>query len=260
MNILEKIVHDKKTTLQTLKKEQPEARLRESVLFHRAVYSLQQNLLQQNSNGIIAEFKRRSPSKGWINEHADIAAVTQGYAAAGVKGISILTDQPYFGGTPADILSQRAGLQVPILRKDFIVDAYQVTEAKAIGADVILLIAACLSKAEVQELASYAQELGLEVLLELHDETELAHVCNEVDMIGINNRSLKTFEVDIDNAIQLLSSLPAHKLAIAESGINSATAYRTLKQAGFSGFLMGEYFMKETDPAQAAAAFIQAIQ
>jgi indole-3-glycerol phosphate synthase len=187
-----------------------------------------------------------------------VEEVTAAYATA-ASGISVLTDTDFFGGSVGDL--QRARIQqVPILRKDFMIDAYQVYEAKAMGADVILLIAACLTPAAVNQLGACAKGLGLEVLLEIHDETELDHISDMVDMVGVNNRNLKTFEVDINTSLQLIKQIPAGKPAIAESGISNVDTIVTLREAGFSGFLIGENFMKEPHPSIAFADFVNQLK
>jgi indole-3-glycerol phosphate synthase len=215
--------------------------------------SLTESLLTRS--GIIAEFKRRSPSRGVINDRVSVEDVTKAYAAAGASCLSVLTDEEFFGGTSDDLRAARVN-SIPVLRKDFMVDEYQIVEAKAIGADVILLIAACLSPAEVRRLAKSARSLGLEVLLEIHSEEELGHICEETPVVGVNNRDLKTFTVDIERSIRLSRRIPAGKLLVAESGINDTATILHMKNAGFRGFLVGEHFMKEEDPGAAFAAFV----
>ena len=200
-----------------------------------------------STTGIIAEFKRKSPSKGWIKEGAEISIAAQ-YEHAGAAGVSILTDDEFFGGSTEDLVDVRKMLSIPILRKDFIIDEFQLRESKAFGADVILLIAACLSKEEVKRFAMAAHELGLEVLLEIHEEGELGHICEEIDLVGVNNRDLKTFEVNIQRSIDLSSKIPKGKILISESGLERAEDLKQLRKHGFKGFLMGEYFMKNDDP------------
>ena len=258
MNILDKIIAHKREELEVRKMMVKEEELKQTIFFNRVCLSLKQNLLKKNATGIIAEFKRKSPSKGYINKYADVAAVTRAYTQFGASGLSVLTDNEFFGGTTEDLVTARAN-EIPILRKDFIIDPYQVLASKAMGADVILLIAACLSAAEVKALSGFAKETGLEVLLELHDETELDHVCDTVDMIGINNRNLKTFEVDISKSLQLASLIPADIVKIAESGIDSMDTIHLFKDAGFKGFLMGEKFMNEPFPAYAFQKFVESL-
>jgi len=214
---------------------------------------LKESLLTRT--GVIAEFKRRSPSRGVINDRVRVEDVTKAYAAAGASCLSVLTDEEFFGGTSDDLRAARVN-SIPILRKDFMIDEYQIVEARAIGADVILLIAACLSPAEVQRMARFAGSLGLEVLLEIHSEEELEHICEETPIVGVNNRDLKTFTVDIERSIRLSKRIPAGKLLVAESGINDTATILHMKNAGFQGFLVGEHFMKEEDPGAAFAAFV----
>lgn len=223
--------------------------------------SLKQSLLAANSTGIIAEFKRKSPSKGWFKpKELEAEPVVVPYNHLGAAGISVLTDQEFFGGDLDDLIQTKIITEVPVLRKDFIIDEWQIAESKAFGADVILLIAACLSPAEVKHLAGFAKSIGLEVLLEVHNEKELQHDCEEVDMIGVNNRNLQTFEVDINTSLALIEKIPKGKPAVAESGLVNPETIVTLRQAGFKGFLIGEAFMKEPDPAIAFAGFVKQLQ
>jgi indole-3-glycerol phosphate synthase len=255
MNILEQIIAHKRIEVAQQKQEVPLAMLERYEVFKKMPFSLKASLKAANKSGIIAEFKRASPSKGIINDTADVQAVTAAYARFGASGISVLTDSKFFRGTLHD-LEKASWNQVPILRKDFMIDTYQVVQAKAHGASVILLIAACLSPAEVKELARSAKELGLEVLLELHDERELDHICTDVDLVGINNRNLKTFSVDLEQSIRLAERIDHRFLKIAESGINSPENIQYLKQHGFDGFLIGEHFMKTADPGATFRQFV----
>ncbi len=256
MNILDKIIEHKKTEVAQRKLAVPVADLQKSKFYAREPLAIKDFLLDDNRTGIIAEFKRRSPSKGMINDAADVVAVTTAYTNNGASCLSVLTDETFFGGSTGDLIKARVN-EIPILRKDFIIDEYQIAEAKAMGADLILLIAACLSTQEVKHLAGFAKNLGLDVLLELHAEDELAHICDETELIGINNRNLKTFEVDIERSLQMARKIPADKIKIAESGIGSANTIELFKKNGFRGFLMGENFMKEADPGKAFAKFVQ---
>ncbi len=260
MNILDEIIEHKKQEVAGRKKITPVIDLKEFDFFEQECDSLKESLLYMDATGIIAEFKRKSPSKGIINDTAEIFGVLDAYDIKGASGISILTDEKFFGGSLNDIYDHRAALMTPVLRKDFIIDEYQIVESKAIGADVILLIAACLTSKEVKRLASFAGSLGLEVLLELHDEKELEHICDETEMIGINNRNLKTFEVNIEHGLKMAEKIPNNKIRIAESGINSVEDILLFKENGFKGFLIGELFMKEADPAIAFAEFVNALQ
>jgi indole-3-glycerol phosphate synthase len=256
MNILDTIIEHKKIEVATAKQQQPEALLKKMDGFKREPLSLKQFLLDETKTGIIAEFKRQSPSKGIINATADVVEVTTAYTKHGASCLSVLTDQQFFGGSNADLQKARVN-NIPILRKDFIIDEYQILEAKAIGADVILLIAACLTPARVKELAVYARSLQLEVLLEIHNEEELQHICDETEIVGVNNRDLKTFTVDINRSIELSKKIPAGKIKIAESGIHNVETICTFKNASFKGFLIGENFMKQPDPTIAFAEFVE---
>lgn len=258
MTILDKIVATKWQEIERNKALRSVADLEKMPFFERATFSLKQSILDPSKNGIIAEFKRRSPSKGLINGSAKPEDVTAQYAAAGASGLSILTDLDYFGGREEDVLVSRFN-SIPILRKEFIVDEYQILEAKAMGADVILLIAACLSPAEVKRLAAFAQSLQLEVLLELHDEAELEHMNVYTGIVGINNRNLKTFEVDIEKSLLMAERIGKAAVRVAESGIQTAADVHTFKAAGFDGFLIGERFMKEAEPGKAFAYFVEQI-
>jgi indole-3-glycerol phosphate synthase len=252
--ILDEIIAAKRSEVALNKQFQTVQELEQKPYFERATLSLKKSIKQDS--GIITEFKRRSPSKGIINDTVTVASVVSGYDVNGASGISILTDTLFFGGSNNDLLEGRIVSSKPILRKDFIIDEYQIIEAKAIGADVILLIAANLSVKEVKQFAAFAKSLQLEVLLELHTEEELEHICDEIDLIGINNRNLKNFEVNLEHAIKLASKLPADKPRIAESGINNVESILYLKEQGFDGFLIGEHFMKEPEPAIAFANFV----
>ena len=258
-NILAKIVDHKKIEVAERKTQMSIAQLEAMPLFNRGGNSLKLNLLNTALTGIIAEFKRQSPSKGIINDTASVADVVNAYTKYGAAGISVLTDKTFFGGT-IDDLSIAVKNPIPVLRKEFIIDEFQLIEAKAYGASLILLIAACLTPASTYSLASFAKSIGLEVLLEIHDEDELGHICDAVDFVGINNRSLKSFEVNIEHSLQLKSQLPKNILSIAESGIYSVETFKLLKKEGFDGFLMGEYFMKQTNPAAAFEAFVTSIK
>jgi indole-3-glycerol phosphate synthase len=224
------------------------------------VQALSLALTVENSSGIIAEFKRKSPSKGWIHAEANATEVVKSYAIAGVAGISCLTDNHFFGGGKLDFEGARQAFQGPILRKDFIIDSYQIHESKAMGADVILLIASILTKSEIIEFTTLAHELGMEVLLELHGKNEVSKIYNDVDLIGVNNRDLKTFNVSVEHSIEMKHELPRDKILISESGLKDSETVHKLYNAGYRGFLMGEYFMKYKTPGKTAKAFIQDLQ
>lgn len=260
MTILEEIVQHKKRELQDIKSLISIDELTKSRGFAHEVISVSQYLKDPEKTGIIAEFKRQSPSKGIINDRVDVLDVTSAYEKAGASATSILTDFKYFGGAVDDILKVRDSINIPILRKEFIVDEYQLYEAKSIGADVILLIAACLSVDETKQLAAKARELGLEVLLELHAEEELGHVNSNVNVVGINNRNLKTFEVSLEHSIKLAEQIQGDFVKISESGIKTTDDILYLKEHGFEGFLIGESFMKSENPGKAFNDFIQPLK
>ncbi len=259
MNILDQIIAQKKIEVANRKIEMSIADLEKEYFFNKETLSLKKFITDPSKTGIIAEFKRKSPSKGIINGHSTVEEVTMAYAEHGASGLSVLTDEQFFGGSIKDLVIATVN-EVPILRKDFMIDEYQLIEAKAFGAEVILLIAACLSKQEVQTMAKLAKGLGLEVLLEIHNKEELDHICDDVDLVGVNNRNLKNFEVSIANSLDLIDQIPQSKPAIAESGINNVDSIVTLQRAGFKGFLIGEHFMKENSPSIAFANFVQALK
>jgi len=259
MNILQTIVERKRVEVAERKIFNPIEKLMDSVLYQRQTISLVEGLQKNGASGIIAEFKRKSPSKGIINDRVDPVKVTFDYQTAGASAVSILTDADFFGGSEKDLLACRSVLDIPILRKDFVVDRHQLHEAKAIGADLILLIAACLTPDEVVDLTAEAHAIGLEVLLELHDEDELNHVSTDVDLVGINNRSLKTFDVDIERSLRMAAAIPGNMPKVAESGIDDPSQIRIFKENGYKAFLIGENFMKREDPGQALKAFIDNI-
>ena len=261
MSILDTIVLRKQEEVAERKSHIPEDVLKHYDHFERTPYSLSQ-ALQKTTPGLIAEFKRKSPSKGVINASADVQTITTGYVRAGAAALSVLTDKDFFNGSDDYLREARKYNQCPILRKDFTIDKYQITEAKAIGADAILLIAAILPPPRVLALAQYAHRLGLEVLLEVHNEEELketalqAAIAPFIDVVGVNNRDLNTFEVSIDTSVALAKLMPKDTVKISESGISDPQAVRELMEHGYEGFLIGEHFMKQGDPAQACAAFI----
>jgi len=249
MNILEKIIETKKVEVARQKKAIPAAHLKKYPGYGRKCNALKAALLKHNSTGIIAEFKQKSPSK--------VEKVTKGYADAGAAGLSVLTDYEYFGGTLANLAKAReANPEIPVLRKDFMIDTYQILEAKAFGADVILLIAACLEKEQAETLAKKAKSLGMEVLMEVHDSEELKMVNNFVDIVGVNNRNLKTFEVDVETSVKLAKLIPERFVKISESGLAGAETIHYLRKNGFKGFLMGETFMKTDNPGEACKKLI----
>jgi indole-3-glycerol phosphate synthase len=256
MNILDKIIEHKKLEVAAAKKRTTIAELEARIFYNRPRISLKESLLKENSSGIIAEFKRRSPSKGDIFAGADAVKITKGYQNAGAAGLSILTDRSFFGGAQADLLFARPNISIPILRKDFIIDEYQLIEARSIGADVILLIAECLDKSQFSDLAQAAKSLGLEILMEIHSTDQLEKYNNCIDMVGVNNRNLKTFEVSIQTSLDIAKALPENVVKISESGISKAETCFALREAGFKGFLIGENFMKTGMPGKALREFL----
>ncbi|MES2619607.1 MAG: indole-3-glycerol phosphate synthase TrpC [Bacteroidota bacterium] len=259
MNYLDEIIAHKRKEVAEAKSLVAVQELEKSHYFNRETISLKAALLKKNSTGIIAEFKRKSPSKGIINQSAEVKQTTTGYINAGASALSVLTDTNYFGGSKKDLTEARQFNSCPILRKDFTIDEYQIIEAKSIGADVILLIAAVLSKEEIKSLTAVAVSLGLEVLLEIHEAEELDKADVSQHLIGINNRNLKTFEVNLKHSIALAEKLPADVVKIAESGISKPENILLLKQHGFNGFLIGENFMKEAQPEIACKKFIESL-
>jgi indole-3-glycerol phosphate synthase len=260
MTILDEIIAYKRVFVAEQKAIKQVREFENEANFGLPVISLKQSLLNTAKSGIIAEFKRKSPSKGIINSAVTVEQVTMGYSAAGASALSVLTDENYFGGTNADVLAARKVNTCPILRKEFIVDEYQIVEAKSLGADAILLIAACLSKQEINQLARFAKSFGLEVLLELHGEDEFDKISPEVELVGINNRNLKTFVVDIEQSKKFASKIPDSFIKVAESGIDSVDVIKDFKNHGFKGFLMGEHFMKTADPGKACTEFINRLK
>lgn len=255
MDILSKIVTHKQQEVARQKAAASLKSLEQRAHFQRATASMKQHILEKS--GVIAEIKRKSPSKGVINASVSIEHTSVGYVAAGASGLSILTDTAFFGGSNDDLEEARALNSCPILRKDFMIDEYQVIEAKAIGADVILLIASVLDKKEIVKLGGLAQSLGMEVLLEVHNEHELhTSMTDKVDLIGVNNRNLSTFVTSTEVAKQLVGEIPHDFVKVAESGLHSPDVVRELKQMGYQGFLIGETFMKAAQPERAARDFI----
>ena len=256
MNILDLIITDKKIEVNQRKNLFPLAYWESSPLFERKTKSLAKSLKASNS-GIIAEHKRRSPSKQNINSSLSVEEVAKGYENAGVCGMSILTDGKYFGGSLDDLTIARAVSDFPLLRKEFIIDEYQIIEAKAFGADAILLIAAILSPQEILSFSKTAKSLGLDVLLEVHNLNELEKsIMSSIDLIGVNNRNLKTFKVSLETSRSLANKIPAEFVKVSESGISEVASIKKLKALGYQGFLVGENFMKTDNPGLAAKNFI----
>ena len=265
MDILDRIVADKRIELKEEMARLPLEDLRSRALAASPSSRSMRKALVSGS-GIIAEFKRKSPSRGWIHQDISPKDVVPSYASGGASALSILTDAKYFGGKLEYVSEARKLVSIPILRKEFIVSEYQLLQARLAGADAVLLIAACLSLQEFRTLLGQAHSLGLEVLLEVHSEDELGYVSGDVDMVGVNNRNLGTFVTDVANSFQLAPKLrslfppeSAFPVLVSESGISSPETVLRLRQEGFHGFLMGEAFMKEPDPGAALSAFVKAI-
>jgi indole-3-glycerol phosphate synthase len=256
-NILDKIVIKKLEEIEAAKQKVSIEDLKQSEFFSRTCYSLSQFINDSERTGIIAEFKRQSPSKGIINSKVSVTEVTQGYAAAGASAISVLTDTSFFGGCKEDLIEARKANEVPLLRKDFMLDEYQVYEAKAWGADIILLIAAILTPEQIQYLARLAKSLTLNVLLEVHSLEELERsLCDDLDAIGVNNRNLGNFSVTLNHSYDLVNRIPDQFIKVSESGISDFRTILELKKVGFNGFLIGENFMKQENPGEAMKQFV----
>lgn len=265
-DILSEIIAHKQTEIELQKQTVSPEQLQEQagvIIRENAAHRSMKQALAASSTGIISEFKRRSPSKGWINEAAQAEEIPASYEAAGAAALSILTDEKFFGGTLRDIRTARPLVRIPILRKDFIIDEYQLLQACIVGADAVLLIAACLSPEQCSTLTAQAHELGLEVLLEIHSPSELSYINKEVDMVGVNNRNLGSFVTDVENSFRIARQLreaahgPASPLLVSESGISDPETICRLRAAGFRGFLIGETFMKTANPGETLKEFIQ---
>lgn len=261
MNILDEIIEHKRKEVEEKKSLYPTKLLEKSIYFDSPTVSLRKYVQRPDLSGVIAEIKRKSPSKGILNRSVSIERTSIGYMQAGASALSILTDSKFFGGSNDDLTAARKYNFCPILRKDFTIDEYQIIEAKSIGADAILLIAAALEAKTAARLATFAHSLGLEVLLEVHDEDELKRVTDvDADLVGVNNRSLKTFEVSVDVSKRLASLIPPGKVKVSESGLSDPAVIADLKKAGYEGFLIGETFMKHGRPEEAAMDFIKQLK
>ncbi len=259
MNILEEIVGHKRVELAEKIERNTIRVLENREVFRRQPLPMTRYILSPDRTGIIAEFKRKSPSRGMINSEATVEEVTTGYFRSGASALSILTDYTYFGGKETDLVRARELIPIPILQKDFIIDEYQVVEAKSLGADAILLIAATLTCEQVLRLSRNARSLGMQVLLEIHSHEELGCLCEFVDMVGVNNRDLGTFKVDTEISFRLADEIPTEFIRISESGISSPWIIRKLRGAGYQGFLIGENFMRAPDPVVAFSDFVKQI-
>ncbi len=256
-SILEKIIKNKREEVSYSKRNTSISSLEKSISFERDAYSLKKSIKERS--GIISEFKRKSPSITNINLGADIVKITNGYEKSNSSGISILTDEIYFGGTSEDLIKVRDQITIPILRKDFIIDEYQIIESKSLGADAILLIASCLKDLEVKKLSEFAHSLGLETILEVHSADEISSLCESIDIVGVNNRNLKLFNTDIQTSINLANKISNSFLKISESGISSSKDIFKLRKHGYDGFLIGELFMKNKQPELECEKFIKSL-
>ena len=257
-DILQEIVAHKRVEVERFKQELSETEIHRRVeaILDFGVASMKEALTASDS-GIIAEFKRRSPSKGWIKEEGRADVIPLSYQKNGASALSILTDEKYFGGCDEFIsIARRSGVKIPVLYKNFVIDEYQLFQARLCGASAVLLIAADLTLVECRQLLRTAHELGMEVLLEMHAESELDYAALEPDMCGINNRNLGSFVTDVQNSFRLAELLPRDAVKVSESGISNPDTVRALRAAGFRGFLIGENFMKAPDPGKALADFI----
>ncbi|GIV36266.1 MAG: indole-3-glycerol phosphate synthase [Cyclobacteriaceae bacterium] len=258
--MLQQILNHKRTAVQERKRLVPESLLKSLPYFNRQCHSLRERLLARPGRAVIAEFKRRSPSNPRINPDAGLARVVSGYVQAGAVAVSVLTDEQYFGGSLDDLRQARKLVDVPLLRKDFIIDSYQLFEAKAYGADAVLLIGAALSAGEAKELATLAHELGMEVLLEIHNRQEWDQYRHtNADITGVNNRNLNTLQTNVDNSVELAKVFSPDVVRISESGLKHPSTALQLASLGYTGFLIGEHFMSQADPVKACADFINAL-
>lgn len=255
-DILGKIILHKKKEIEEQIIHMPIETLEEQICLEKSHQSFSKSIISSKT-GIIAEFKRKSPSKGWINKEAKADCITAGYEKCGAAAISVLTDEMFFGGSLKDLREARSSVNIPILRKDFIISEYQLYQAKAEKADAVLLIAAALNKEECIRLARKSHELNLEVLLEIHSEKELDYLSDYIDVVGVNNRNLGSFHTDTKTSINLVGQIPAGIAKISESGISDEQTLVELKQAGFNGFLIGETFMKSPNPISRLNTFIE---
>jgi indole-3-glycerol phosphate synthase len=260
MNILDKIIEHKRKEVDERMSLYPVKLLEKSIYFNSPCVSLKKYLLRDDKVGIIAEYKRKSPSKGMINQYAPVERTSMGYMQAGASALSVLTDTEFFGGKNDDLTTARKFNYCPILRKDFTIDEYQIVEAKSIGADAVLLLANVLDAKQVKQLAKFSKSLGLEVLLEVREKDELKSVCEYVDVVGVNNRNLKDFKVNVKQSFDLAKLIPKEFIKISESGIDSPKTIHDLRKVGFKGFLIGETFMKHSRPEIACTQFIKEVK
>lgn len=258
-DILQEIIATKRAEVDRRKRETDLQALYRQAEAPRTTRRSLREALQSSSTGIISEFKRRSPSKGWINREADVRSVVRAYQQAGATALSVLTDTPYFGGTDDDLRAARQACTLPILRKDFTIDEFQLMESRALGADAVLLIAAALTREQCRRLTETAHQLELEVLLEIHDQSELDYYSEYVDILGVNNRNLGSFHTDVANSFRLIELMPQEATPISESGISNPDTVKELRTIGFKGFLIGENFMKTEAPGDSLKNFINTL-
>lgn len=258
-DILQEIVATKRAEVDRRKRETDLQTLYRQAETPRTTRHSLREALRSSSTGIISEFKRRSPSKGWINREADVQSVVRAYQQAGATALSVLTDTPYFGGTDDDLRAARQACSLPILRKDFTIDEFQLVESRVLGADAVLLIAAALTREQCRRFAEIAHQLELEVLLEIHDQSELDYYSEYVDVLGVNNRNLGSFHTDVANSFRLIEQMPQEATPISESGISNPDTVKELRAIGFKGFLIGENFMKTDAPGDSLKSFINAL-
>jgi indole-3-glycerol phosphate synthase len=260
MKILDNIISDKKIEIETLSKIVSISDLEKQKDFTKQSKSLKESI-KKSTSGIICEFKRKSPSNENINYISNISEVINGYERARAVGVSILTNEKYFDGSISDINKVKNSIEIPILRKEFIISEYQIVESKSIGADAILLIASILDKEEIKNFSSLAKSLGLEVLLEIHSIDEFNKISNtDIDIIGVNNRNLDTLDINIDNSIEMFDNIPSEFIKISESGISKVDSIIKLIRVGYDGFLIGENFMKTSKPGESAYDFIKKVE
>lgn len=258
-DILQEIIATKRAEVDRRKRKTDLQALYRQAETPRATRHSLQEALRSSSTGIISEFKHRSPSKGWINREADVQSVVRAYQQAGATALSVLTDTPYFGGTDDDLRAARQACSLPILRKDFMIDEFQLVESRVLGADAVLLIAAALTREQCRRFAEIAHQLELEVLLEIHDQSELDYYSEYVDVLGVNNRNLGSFHTDVANSFRLIEQMPQEATPISESGISNPDTVKELRAIGFKGFLIGENFMKTDAPGDSLKSFINAL-
>jgi len=260
MNILEKIADHQRHLVTAKKKTHPINELEKTVFFEKKCRSLSSFVSNEKGSGLIAEFKRASPSNKNINPSANSLEICPGYDLNGASALSVLTNEEFFSGRNSDIEIVSGAVKIPILRKEFIVDEYQIIESKAIGADAILLILSLLTKEEIKSFTQLAHKLGLEVLAEIHEKEDLVEVGLNANLLGVNSRSLKLMKILPDHHEKMFDELKIKKTLIAESGIKSAKKAYELHKVGYNGFLVGSLFMEQKDPINACKYFVRQLE